>query len=133
MKRNTTFFKGKWFLGLAMGILSSTALNAQEEQTSFENLNNGVKVQDNQWATLGFNKTDGNEDRFTIDNSESHSGDKSLKVSYPQGQGGLNNSGGQDVLLMTPRNEYILSYHVRFDSEFDWGDPSKKRSSFIGL
>lgn len=125
MKRINTFFKGKWLLGLAIGVLSSTGLNAQEEQTSFETLGNGVKVQDNQWETLGFNKTDGNEDRFTIDNSEAKSGSKSLKVTYPAGKGGLNNSGGQDVLLMTPRNEYILSYHVKFDPDFDWGDPSK--------
>lgn len=126
MERIKTFFKAKWLLSLAVGILSTAMLHAQaEEQTSFEDLNNGTLVRDSEWATLGFNKTDGNEDKFSIDNSQARSGTKSLKVRYPEGGGGLNNSGGQDVLLMTPRDEYILSYYVRFDEDFDWGDPSK--------
>lgn len=128
---NTKFTKLKRVLSssvaLSIFLFGAVSVQAQEEQTSFENANlaNGVRVQDSQWSTLGFNKTDGNEDRFTIDNSQAKSGNRSLKVSYPEGAGGLSNSGGQDVLLMTPRDEYVLSYHVRFDEDFDWGDPSK--------
>lgn len=112
---------------LALLLISVGYANAQAPiKTSFE-LFNGTKVQDSQWSALGFNKTDGNETRFEIDNSEKKSGSTSMKVTYPKGQGGLNNSGGQDVLLLpnNGRDEYYLSYWVKFDPGFDWGDPSK--------
>jgi hypothetical protein len=71
--------------------------------------------------------------RTMIDSAYSHTGGKSLRVFYPQGQIGPENSGAQAPFTLTPGQEYYLSYWVRFSSDFSWGTTEYAGKLGLGL
>lgn len=62
-----------------------------------------------------------------------HSGTKSLRITYPAGKIGPENSGAQAPFTLIPAREYYLSYWVRFSSDFSWGTTQFAGKLGLGL
>lgn len=89
-----------------------------------------------EWAQDGWNApwSLGMEDRTLVDDSApAHSGDKSLRVLYPEGEIGPENSGAQAPFDLAGAPEYYLSMWIRFDEGFSWGDTLYSGKLGIGL
>jgi hypothetical protein len=56
--------------------------------------------------------------RFRIVESAGHG--RALEVLYPRGGVGPQQTGGQWLAQLPPRDSYELEYRVRFDARFDW-------------
>ncbi len=113
-------------------IILSTELiesaSAQLSYTGFEGLSDESVFTQAGWIGQGFtvpwvNGFDQN--RAYIDDAYSQTGTKSLRIFYPQGSYGPPNSGAQAPLMVTPANEYYMSYWVRFSNTFSWGTTSE--------
>jgi hypothetical protein len=97
-------------------------------QTSFESSPDETVFTQAKWTSEGFtvpwvNGFDQN--RAHYDDAFSHSGSKSLRIFFPQGQYGPSNSGAQAPLMVTPANQYYISYWLRFSDNFSWGNTSE--------
>ncbi|XID92179.1 polysaccharide lyase [Paenibacillaceae bacterium WGS1546] len=73
------------------------------------------------------------DDRSRIDAEVSHSGFKSLRVLYPKGKIGPNESGYQAPFELERADEYYLSYWVRFSEDFSWGTKQFGGKLGVGL
>nr|BFE58905.1 hypothetical protein GCM10020063_034310 [Dactylosporangium thailandense] len=62
-----------------------------------------------------------------------HSGGQSLRVFYPKGKIGPEDSGAQAPFTLSPGREYYLSYWVRFSSDFSWGTTEFAGKVGLGL
>jgi len=97
-------------------------------QTSFENFAVGHEYVQGSWSTDGFNPrwVNGfNQSRCFVDNAFFKTGSKSLRVRYPAGGFGPNNSGAQAPLVIPGQDQYFVSYSVYFSSNFDYGGTSE--------
>ena len=91
--------------------------------TSFEEQPVGTAYDKSAWERDGFNvaMTQALERNSAVDDQHASSGSKSLKVTYPKGKFGPDESGGQAKLKLEPRQEYYASYSLRFSDNFSWG------------
>ena len=64
-----------------------------------------------------------------ITNKESHSGKKSLRITYPANM----RSGGSAIWNLPSRSEYYLSYWVKFEDNFDFNGSKKSGGKLPGL
>lgn len=93
-------------------------------QTSFEGYADDATFDLPQWKKEGFNApwVDGfDQNRAAIDYSFAHSGNASLRVSYPKGGVGPSQTGVQAPLQLAPATQYYVSYWLRFSDDFSWG------------
>ena len=134
----TNYQKIKIWRAMCCSMLFGGAVFASQaqivEQSSFETYSVGTNFDDTQWEGEGFSPewVSGLETRSEIDDDFAHSGSKSLKVKYPKDKYGTNNSGGQTKLNIQSKDEYYLSYWVRFDENFSWGN-KKEGGKLPGL
>ncbi|WP_168120845.1 polysaccharide lyase [Paenibacillus sp. HB172176] len=120
-------------MGLML-VLGSAAASAASLDNSFESGTAGGAYgledwMDADWSApwlLG-------DDRSEVDDEISHSGFKSLKILYPEGKIGPQDSGYQAPFELAPADEYYLSYWVRFDEDFSWGSTQFGGKLGIGL
>lgn len=91
--------------------------------TSFEKAPTGTPYEENAWKMDGFSPawTQTLEKNSAVDEAHAHEGQKSLKVTYPEGTVGPAENGGQAKLLLEPKAEYYASYYLRFSENFSWG------------
>ncbi|MFC9272665.1 polysaccharide lyase [Streptomyces zhihengii] len=68
-----------------------------------------------------------------VDNTPAHSGRKSLRVHYPKGQIGPENSGALAPFAVPKAREYYLSYWAKFSGDFSWGTTEYAGKLGIGL
>lgn len=61
-------------------------------------------------------------ERASIDKHVAHSGQQSLKVIFPKSSVGPSRGGHQATILLEPREQYYLSYWLRFGDDFSWGN-----------
>jgi hypothetical protein len=89
----------------------------------------------NQWSTDGWKAPSdlGLANRTRIDTSTAHSGGRSLRVLYPQGQIGPENSGVTAKFGVTPAKEYYFSQWVRFSTDYSWGTTEYGGKIGIGI
>ncbi|WP_372440466.1 polysaccharide lyase [Prauserella cavernicola] len=89
-----------------------------------------------QWAEDGWSApwSLGMRERTVIDDSTpAHSGGKSLRVLYPGGKVGPQESGAQAPFELDGAREYYLSMWIRFDEDFSWGTTSYAGKVGVGL
>jgi hypothetical protein len=74
------------------------------------------------WEKDGFIATweDGIDTRSLIDSSQSVSGRNSLRITYPKDSVGPSGSGAQVNIILPGRDEYYLSYWLRFSDNFSF-------------
>ncbi len=104
----------------------SNKVTAQLSYTGFEGLADESVFNQASWTAQGFtvpwvNGFDVN--RAYADNAYAKAGSTSLRMFYPAGNYGpvTTGSGGQAPLMVTPANQYYMSYWVRFSDTFSWG------------
>ncbi|MEU4142829.1 polysaccharide lyase [Streptomyces parvulus] len=133
----------------AAAVLAATTLTPQSATASpapeadathlvngFERPQAGASYPLDQWAADGWQApwALGMDDRARIDTATpAHSGTKSLRVLYPKGQIGPENSGAQAPFALTKSREYYLSYWVRFSGDFSWGTTQFAGKVGLGL
>jgi hypothetical protein len=66
------------------------------------------------WLTAG--------ERASIDDQVAHGGEKSLRVFFPKSAVGPSRGGHQATILLEPREQYYLSYWLKFGANFSWGN-----------
>ncbi|MFH9214709.1 polysaccharide lyase [Streptomyces globisporus] len=89
-----------------------------------------------QWATDGWTAPwqQGMETRARIDNTTpAHGGSKSLRIHYPKGKIGPEESGAQAPFALTKAREYYLSFWVKFSGDFSWGTTEYAGKVGLGL
>lgn len=60
-------------------------------------------------------------ERASIDKQVAHSGQQSLRVFFPKSSVGPSRGGHQATILLEPREQYYLSYWLKFSEDFSWG------------
>lgn len=68
-----------------------------------------------------------------VDNTPAHGGSKSLRVLYPGGKIGPDDSGALAPFEIPKAKEYYLSFWVKFQSDFSWGTTEYAGKLGIGL
>lgn len=115
------------FLFISLAI--SASLSAELiSSTHFESVEAGKSFTLESWQNEGFTTgtwDNGLKSRTLIDSAYSVSGKKSLRVEYPQGGVGPQETGAQVELKFTPRDEAYMSYWMRFSDNFSFGTTSK--------
>jgi len=112
-------------------IQCSSLITAQLLSTDFENQPIGAAYTRPVWQSDGFSTGDWDNalaTRTSIDTLFSVSGEKSLRIEYPEDQYGTstsNGTGAQVELFLSPENEYYMSYFFRFSKNFSWGGSSE--------
>ncbi|MFD4750122.1 polysaccharide lyase [Streptomyces rubiginosohelvolus] len=89
-----------------------------------------------QWATDGWTAPwqQGMETRARIDDTTpAHGGSKSLRIHYPKGKIGPEDSGAQAPFALTKAREYYLSFWVKFSGDFSWGTTEYAGKVGLGL
>ncbi|AXK31875.1 hypothetical protein DVA86_03640 [Streptomyces armeniacus] len=89
-----------------------------------------------EWAEDGWTApwSLGMEERTLVDGSTpAHSGAKSLRVLYPEGRIGPEESGAQAPFELDKAREYHVSMWIRFDENFSWGTTQYAGKVGIGL
>lgn len=61
-------------------------------------------------------------ERASIDNRVAHDGQQSLRVFFPKSSVGPSQGGHQATILLEPREQYYLSYWLKFSKDFSWGN-----------
>jgi len=74
------------------------------------------------WKTSGFTAAweDGFTTRSLIDSGQAVSGKKSLRITYPKDSVGPSGNGAQVNIILPERDEYYLSYRLRFSDNFSF-------------
>lgn len=121
-----------WTMGVFFVFFTSSSARIAHAQpaasTDFEQFSNEANFTRASWEAAGFSVpwVNGfNANRGSIDNTQFHSGNYSLRMFYPKGKFGTGNSGGQAPLMVPPLLEYFASYQVRFSNDFSWGSASE--------
>ncbi|WDZ90620.1 polysaccharide lyase [Nocardiopsis sp. HUAS JQ3] len=109
---------------------------ASYKENGFEGPTAGSGYTLDEWARDGWDApwSLGMGDRTVIDDTApAHSGDQSLRVLYPEGKIGPEESGAQAPFELDSAPEYYLSMWLRFDEDFSWGDTLYSGKVGIGL
>lgn len=118
----------KFFFSIIVFALTiSIGLAQLTNSTNFESQVKGTAYIRSIWQSDGFT-TDTWDNRLSttmIDDSYAVSGTKSLRITYPQGGFGPDQSGCQIPLLLPSANQYYMSYWLRFSDNFAWGTSSE--------
>ncbi|MHA6484529.1 carbohydrate-binding protein [Paenibacillus sp. strain BS8-2] len=116
-------------------LMDVAAATAAPKINTFERPTTGNAYTLTEWGFDGWSAPWqlGMNNRTMIDSAYSHSGGKSLRVFYPQGQISPENSGAQAPFALTPGQQYYLSFWVRFSSDFSWGTTQYGGKLGIGL
>lgn len=112
-----------WHIFLALQLVCFPAFS-QYVHCDFDNVNNGIPYLYEQWQNDGFttsNWQQGLPDRTMVDNSTSVSGTQSLRITYPAGGVGPDQTGAQVQLMVEPAQEMYLSYWIKFSDNFSYG------------
>lgn len=133
----------------AAGVLAAAALLPQSAAgspaahaqaalptNSFERPAAGASYPVDEWAADGWTApwALGMDNRARIDTTTpAHSGTKSLRVLYPKGKVGPEDSGAQAPFALAKSREYYLSYWVRFSDDFSWGTTEYAGKVGLGL
>ncbi|MBC7389759.1 MAG: heparin lyase I family protein [Opitutaceae bacterium] len=111
-------------------IFISGALFSQPvNQTGFENFSDETVFNKTALKSEGFNVpwVDGfDKDRAKVDSDYFHSGNNSLRVSFPKGGFGSLETGVQAPLKVKPQSQYYVSYWLRFSDDFSFGSVSEE-------
>ena len=98
-------------------------------QTGFENFADETVFNKSALNSEGFNVpwVDGfDKNRAYVDSNYSHSGNNSLRISYPKGGFGSAETGVQAPFKIKPNNQYYVSYWVRFSDNFSFGSANEE-------
>jgi len=109
-------------------IFSALSTRAQLSYTGFEAMADETVFTQALWTSQGFTVpwVNGfNVNRGHIDNAFAKFGTNSLRIDYPINTFGPTNSGAQAPLMVTPANQYYISYWVRFSDNFSWGNSNQ--------
>ncbi|MGW5639606.1 polysaccharide lyase [Streptomyces sp. NPDC003832] len=68
-----------------------------------------------------------------VNDTPAHGGAKSLRILYPKGQIGPENSGALAPFAVPKAKEYYLSFWVKFQREFSWGTTEYAGKLGLGL
>jgi len=105
-------------------LLICSILKAQRPfSTDFESQPKGTPYSLNIWKSDGF-VTDpwdnGMKERSMVDDSFAVSGNKSLRITYTKGGVGPMETGAQVPIVLPGRDQYYLSYRLRFSDNFSF-------------
>lgn len=120
----------------ASGSPTDTARAAAYKENTFERPAAGGPYALGDWAEDGWTApwALGMDERTLVDDTTpAHSGDKSLRVLYPEGRIGPEDSGAQAPFELAGAPEYYLSMWVRFDEDFSWGTSQYAGKTGLGL
>ena len=113
----------KLFLIIILITVSSFVMAQKLIKTDFESQPKGTVYGLEKWKADGF-KTDEWENgmitRSMVDDSVSVSGKKSLRITYPKGCYGPEENGAQVALVLPGRDQYYMSYWLRFSDNFSY-------------
>ena len=113
---------------LALLFLSATIwlcpASAEDYAVDFELPASSDGFEKSDWVAYGISDIEyiAATDRASIDPEIAHGGRQSLKVTFPKSSVGPSEGGHQAAIMLTPAGEYTLSYWLRFDENFSWGD-----------
>jgi hypothetical protein len=112
-----------FFLSLSIDLLYAQ----QVISTDFESHRTGTPHQIKYWEADGFTPDwdMGMNERSLVDSSFSVSGKKSLRITYSQGFSGPQKNGAQVSLILPDRDQYYMSYWLRFSENFDFNQGGK--------
>jgi hypothetical protein len=90
--------------------------------TDFESQKSGSAYCLSNWGKDGFKASweDGLYTRSFIDSTQAVSGKKSLRITYPKDSVGPSGNGAQVNIILPERDEYYLSYWLRFSDNFSF-------------
>lgn len=104
-------------------VVSPFAVAQKPIKTDFESNPKGTAYSLEMWKADGF-KTDewenGMNIRSMVDDSVAVSGKKSLRITYPKGCIGPGENGAQVPLVLPGRDQYYMSYWLRFSDNFSY-------------
>jgi hypothetical protein len=91
-------------------------------KTDFESQRSGSAYQLSNWEKDGFTATweDGLDTRSFIDSTHAVSGKNSLRITYPKDSVGPSGNGAQVNVILPERDQYYLSYQLRFSDNFSF-------------
>ncbi|MCK9872177.1 hypothetical protein MRI28_21475 [Nocardiopsis dassonvillei] len=113
--------------GPASGGDVGDAFSSTYRHNTFERPAAGTAYTLDEWEKDGWyaSSARGLEERAVIDDSvPAHGGGKSLRVLYPEGKIGAQESGGLAPFQLSPAREYYLSFWARLGEDFSWGTTS---------
>ncbi|MDR7320345.1 MULTISPECIES: polysaccharide lyase [Catenuloplanes] len=113
----------------------ATANGETVRVTDFERVPAGTAYGTGQWRGDGWATPWelGMSGRATADDAVAHSGRRSLRVRYPAGRIGPEESGAQAPFELPPRPEYHVSQWVRFGAGFSFGTTNFAGKVGLGL
>ncbi|MEU1898089.1 polysaccharide lyase [Nocardiopsis dassonvillei] len=103
------------------------AFSSTYRHNTFERPAAGTAYTLDEWEKDGWyaSSARGLEERAVIDDSvPAHGGGQSLRVLYPEGRIGAQESGGLAPFQLSPAREYYLSFWARLGEDFSWGTTS---------
>jgi len=109
---------------LALVIVHPLLILAQKPiSTNFESQPKGAAYSLGVWKADGFiteSWDNGMNSRSMVDDSVSVSGKKSLRITYPKGFSGPDGNGAQVSVILPGRDQYYMSYWLRFSDNFSF-------------
>jgi hypothetical protein len=120
---------------LADDSATTMASAAAVRQTGFEAPTAGAAYTLDRWAADGWTAPWelGMGNRTAVTTEPVHSGAKALRVFYPKGKIGPEDSGAQAPFALTPERELYMSQWVRFSPDFSFGTTSFAGKVGVGL
>ncbi|WP_159945700.1 MULTISPECIES: polysaccharide lyase [unclassified Nocardiopsis] len=115
---------------------AGTAFRSAQRYNTFERPGAGTVYSLDEWAADGWNAPSGVglAERTLIDDSvPAVSGERSLRVFYPEGEIGPRESGALAPFRLTPEREYHVSFWARFSEDFSWGGTAYGGKLGVGL
>jgi hypothetical protein len=108
---------------LLLGVFLHQNVKAAEYIVDFELEKSADGFERADWLAYGFNDVGWvtASERASIDTKNSHQGKQSLKVFFPAASVGPSQGGHQAKILLEPKDEYYLSYWLKFSKDFSWG------------
>lgn len=100
---------------------------SQYVHSTFNNVNANIPYLYEQWQNDGYTTgswEQGLQNRTIVDNSTSVSGTQSLRITYPAGGFGPDQTGAQIQLYVEPAQEMYMSYWIKFSDNFSYGTSS---------
>lgn len=120
--RSTTFF------AILFALFCVTSIHSKMiSSTNFEDWKKGEPTSMSLFQEKGFQTgtwENSLEERTLIDTMQSASGTQSMRITYPTGGVGPDETGCQIQLKFEKRDEAFASYYLRFSEDFTWGTTS---------